>query len=143
VPVREERVELDKQAVVYEEVGVNKQQVVQNQQVSDTVRREELRVDKEGDVNLAGAAATRTWDKVMPTYRQRWQQRVGTTGGRWEDAEPGYRYGFELRNRPEYRGRNWAEVESQVQRDWTQRNPGTPWDRVRDSVRDTWENATS
>jgi hypothetical protein len=128
---------------VYEEVGVNKQQVVQNQQVSDTVRREELRVHKEGDVNLPGAAATRTWDQVMPTYRQRWQQRVGTTGGRWEDSEPGYRYGYELRNRPEYRGRNWTEVESQVQRDWTQRNPGTPWDRVRDSVRDTWENETS
>jgi uncharacterized protein (TIGR02271 family) len=144
VPVREERVELDKQAVVYEEVGVNKQQVVQNQQVSDTVRREELRVDKEGDVNLPGATpTTTTWDQVMPTYRQRWQQRVGTTGGRWEDYEPGYRYGYELRQRPEYRGRNWTEVESEAQRDWTQRNPATPWDRVRDSVRDTWENATS
>jgi uncharacterized protein (TIGR02271 family) len=142
VPVREERVELDKQAVVYEEVGVNKQQVVQNQQVSDTVRREELRVDKQGDVNLPAAGGVRTWDQVMPSYRQRWQQRVGSTGGRWEDYEPGYRYGYELRGRPEYRGRNWTDVESQVQRDWTQRNPSTPWDRVRDSVRETWENAT-
>jgi uncharacterized protein (TIGR02271 family) len=52
VPVREERLELDKQAVVYEEVAVNKQQVVQNQQVSDTVRREEARIEGEGDVDV-------------------------------------------------------------------------------------------
>jgi len=52
VPVHEERVELEKQPVVYEEVGVGKQQVVQNRQVTETVRREELRVDREGDVDV-------------------------------------------------------------------------------------------
>ncbi|MBV9322955.1 MAG: YsnF/AvaK domain-containing protein [Chloroflexi bacterium] len=145
VPVREERVDLEKRAVVYEEVGVNKQQVVENQQVSDTVRREELRLDKEGDVNIPGAraGATTTWDQAMPTYRQEWQQRYGSAGGRWEDYEPAYRYGYELRNRPEYRGRAWTEVEPELQRDWTQRNPTTPWARVSNSVRDTWQNVTS
>jgi uncharacterized protein (TIGR02271 family) len=144
VPVREQRVQVDKQAVVYEEVGVNKQQVVQNQPVSATVRREELRVDTEGDVNVGGGAgATTSWDEVRPMYRQRWQQHYGMTGRRWEDYEPGYRYGYELRSRPEYRGRNWTEVESDVQRDWTRRNPTEPWERVRESVRDTWENPTS
>jgi uncharacterized protein (TIGR02271 family) len=151
VPVREEQVELEKQPVVYEEVGVAKQQVVQNQQVTETVRREELRMDKQGDVDVSGAAGaatsssatTETWDQVMPTYRQRWQQRYGTTGGRWEEYEPGYRYGYELRNRPEYRGRQWAEVAPELERDWSQRNPSSPWSRVRDSVRDTWDNPTS
>jgi uncharacterized protein (TIGR02271 family) len=146
VPVREEEVDVEKRPVVYEEVGVNKQQVVESQQVGDTVRREELRVDKEGDVALGGAAAgatTGSWDQAMPGYRQRWQQRFGSSGGRWEDYEPGYRYGHELRSRPEYRGRGWTEIEPQLERDWTQRNPSTPWDRVRESVRDTWETATS
>jgi hypothetical protein len=77
----------------------------------------------------------------MPTYRQRWQQRYGATGS-WSDYEPAYRYGYELRSRPEYRGRSWADVEPQMQRDWTTSHPGTPWDCVRDSVRDTWERAT-
>jgi uncharacterized protein (TIGR02271 family) len=141
VPVREERVEVDKQPVVYEEAGVRKQEVVQNQPVSETVRREELRVDKEGDVNLGGASGggTTSWETAMPSYRQRWQQRSGTSGGRWEDVEPGYRYGWEMRNRPEYRGRSWADVESQAQRDWATRNPNTPWDRARESVREAWE----
>jgi len=78
----------------------------------------------------------------MPSYRQRWQQRMGASGGRWEDYEPGYRYGYELRNKPEDRGRQWADVEPQAERDWTQRNPSTPWARVRDSIRETWDNAS-
>jgi uncharacterized protein (TIGR02271 family) len=151
VPIREERVDVEKQPVVYEEVGVGKRQVVENQQVSETVRREELRLDRHGDVNVSGAGSAATpstarggtWDQVMPTYRQRWQQRTGSSGGRWEDYEPGYRYGYELRNRPEYHGRQWADVEPQVERDWAQRNPATPWARVRDSIRETWDDTTS
>ncbi|MBV9329757.1 MAG: YsnF/AvaK domain-containing protein [Chloroflexi bacterium] len=50
VPVTEERVEVDKQPVVYEEVGVNKRVTQETQPVSETVRREELRVDESGDV---------------------------------------------------------------------------------------------
>jgi uncharacterized protein (TIGR02271 family) len=146
VPIREERVDLEKQPVVYEEVGVGKRQVVENEQVSDTVRREQLRVDREGAVTVSGAGSASTastarggtWEEVMPGYRERWQQRVGPSGARWEDYEPGYRYGYELRSRPEYRGRQWADVEPQVERDWTQRNPSTPWERVRD----TWDETT-
>jgi len=51
VPVNEERVEVEKQPVVYEEVGVGKRVTQDTRQVSDTVRREELRTDKEGDVD--------------------------------------------------------------------------------------------
>src|SRR5579859_784445 len=50
VPVTEERVEVEKQPVVYEEVGVGKRVTQETRQVSDTVRREELRMDNEGDV---------------------------------------------------------------------------------------------
>lgn len=52
VPVREEQVEVEKRPVVYEEVGVGKRITQETQHVSDAVRREELRTDKEGDVNL-------------------------------------------------------------------------------------------
>lgn len=52
VPVREERVEVEKQPVVYEEVGVGKRVTQETRQVSDTVRREELRVENEGDVEV-------------------------------------------------------------------------------------------
>src|SRR5437016_3400419 len=52
VPVTEERVEVEKQPVVYEEVGVGKRVTQETRQVSDTVRREELRTENEGDVEV-------------------------------------------------------------------------------------------
>src|SRR5918912_1953921 len=114
VPVREERVEVEKTPVVYEEVGVDKREVTETQQVSDTVRREEARIGQTGEVDVRGAGEVGRWETAMPQYRERWQQRYGTSGGRWEDYEPGYRYGYELRSRPEYRGRRWNEVEAEV-----------------------------
>ena len=52
VPVTEEHVEVDKQPVVYEEVGVGKRVTQDTQHVSDTVRREELRLENEGEVDV-------------------------------------------------------------------------------------------
>jgi uncharacterized protein (TIGR02271 family) len=52
VPVHEEQVDLQKRAVVYEEVGVAKRTVSDTEQVSDTVRREEARIQKDGDTHL-------------------------------------------------------------------------------------------
>jgi uncharacterized protein (TIGR02271 family) len=137
VPVREERVEVEKTPVVYEEVGVDTRQVTETRQVSETVRREEARIERQGDVPVQG------WDEAMPRYRQQWQQRYGTTGGKWEEAEPAYRYAYDLRRRPEYAGRSWNEVEPSVRREWEQHNPNSPWDRARDRIRDTWDDKTS
>jgi uncharacterized protein (TIGR02271 family) len=135
VPLREDHVEVEKVPVVYEEVAVGRQSVQDTQRVSETVRREEARIERDGDVAISGG-----WEQAMPTYRQRWQERYGSSGSRWEDAEPGYRYGHEMRGRSEYRGRPWNEVEPELQRDWSRRNPTSPWERAKESVRETWEN---
>jgi len=137
VPVREERVEVEKRPVVYEEVGVGKREVTESQPVSATVRREEARIEREGDVDVRG------WNEAMPRYRDRFQSRYGSTGGRWEDYEPTYRYGYEMRSRPEYRGRSFNEVEPSLRSDWERTYPETPWDRAREGLRDSWEETTS
>lgn len=54
VPVGEEQVDINKQTVVTGEVTVGKRQVQETEQVTDTVRREELDVDRQGDVNVQG-----------------------------------------------------------------------------------------
>jgi len=54
VPVREEQVTVDKQPVESEEVSLGKRQVQETQRVSDTVRREEARVERQGDVDVRG-----------------------------------------------------------------------------------------
>jgi uncharacterized protein (TIGR02271 family) len=56
VPVHEEQVRAEKRTVVYEEVGVDKRAVQETEHVSDTVRREELVVDKDGEVDIDGDA---------------------------------------------------------------------------------------
>lgn len=50
VPVREEQVSVEKRPVVTEEVEIGKRQVQETETVSDTVRREEARIQGEGDV---------------------------------------------------------------------------------------------
>ena len=52
VPVSEERARVEKQPIVSEEVRVGKRKVQDTQRVSDDVRHEELRVEKEGDVEV-------------------------------------------------------------------------------------------
>ncbi len=152
VPVTEEEVTVEKRPVVYEEVEVGKRATQETESVDATVRREELRVDDQGQaVQGAGASTsasssatptTGTWAREMPAYRQRWQQRYGTSGGRWEDVEPAYQYGYGLRDQSQYRGKRWSEIEPDVQRDWARTHPNTPWDRASQAIRDTWERAT-
>ena len=100
VPVHEERVEVEKQPVVYEEIDVGKRQVQDTERVSGTVRREEARVDTEGDVEVAAG------DQARKRYGQDWETGRATSGGRWEDADPGYGYGHEVRTDPGYKCRD-------------------------------------
>jgi uncharacterized protein (TIGR02271 family) len=50
VPLTEEQVRVEKKPVINEEVRVGKRQVQDTKRVSDTVRHEELRTEREGDV---------------------------------------------------------------------------------------------
>jgi hypothetical protein len=90
-----------------------------------------------------GTGYSGDWNSVSSGYRSRWQSRYGSDPGRrWEDFEPSYRYGWEMRNRPEYSGRSWNQVEPEFRRDWETKHRDKPWDRFADSIRDAWEGAT-
>lgn len=54
VPVSEEQVNVNKNTVVTGEVAVGKRAVQENQQVTDTVRREEARLDEDGNPRVTG-----------------------------------------------------------------------------------------
>lgn len=146
VPVSEETVEVEKVPVETEEIAVGKRIVQDTERVTDTVRREEARIESSGGARVAGmtpAISAGRWEDVRPQYRTRWQQRFGTSGGRWEDVEPSYRYGWELAQDPRYRGMEWSDIESQARRDWGARYPDKPWDRAGRAIRDAWESATN
>jgi uncharacterized protein (TIGR02271 family) len=139
VPVREERVEVEKQAVVYEEVEVGKRPVTGTERVTETVRREVPRVEREGEVTIRG------WDEAGPDYRRDWEQRYATSGQRWEDVEPYQQYVHEMSANPRYRGRNWDEVEPELRTgytDWARRQnyqyEESGWDRAKENLREAW-----
>ncbi|OJW15858.1 MAG: hypothetical protein BGO49_09685 [Planctomycetales bacterium 71-10] len=52
VPVRREEIEIEKEAVVTDEISVGKRKVQGTEQASGTVRKEQLKVDKHGDVEV-------------------------------------------------------------------------------------------
>ena len=52
VPVREEEVTVEKRPVVTEEISIGKRPVQETEQVSGTVRREEARIEREGNVDI-------------------------------------------------------------------------------------------
>jgi uncharacterized protein (TIGR02271 family) len=58
VPISEEQVEVEKVPVMTEEVRVGKREVTENRQVTDTVRRERARIEKEGDIRVQDADQT-------------------------------------------------------------------------------------
>jgi uncharacterized protein (TIGR02271 family) len=67
IPVSEERVSVVKEPVVTGEVRVQKRAVQDNQQVSDTVRHEEVRVEKQGGVDVNDKMTDKTTtDKTKP-----------------------------------------------------------------------------
>jgi uncharacterized protein (TIGR02271 family) len=54
IPVKEEEVHVEKRPVVREEVKVAKRQVQDTEKVEGTVRKEQVRIEKEGDVTVRG-----------------------------------------------------------------------------------------
>jgi len=52
IPVMEEKVTVDKQAFVREEVEIGKREVMDTERVSGEVRREEARIERSGDVDV-------------------------------------------------------------------------------------------
>lgn len=52
IPVREEKVDVGKEAVVTEEVKVGKRVVQDTEQVAGEVRKEEVKVERKGDVDV-------------------------------------------------------------------------------------------
>ena len=55
VPLHEEHVRAEKRTVVYEEVGVDKRAAQETEHVSETVQREELVIDKDGEADVEEA----------------------------------------------------------------------------------------
>jgi uncharacterized protein (TIGR02271 family) len=60
IPVKEDKVRVEKEAVVTEEVSVGKRKVQDTQTVSGTVRKEEVKVEQKGEVDVRSKTSPKT-----------------------------------------------------------------------------------
>jgi uncharacterized protein (TIGR02271 family) len=129
---------VSKEARVVEEVRVNKTASERAETVRDTVRHTEVNVEnldqQRGDVNARG--------EEDDDFRRHFTTNYANAGGRYEDYAPAYTYGYTMAQDPRYKGRDFSEVESDLQRDYGTRYPNSTWERMKDSIRYGWDKVT-
>ena len=134
-----------KTARVVEEVVVGKEVSERTETVSDSVRRGEVDVQQLGTTAAGKSATARGEIDTLDddaSYRSHWQTNYASTGGRYEDYEPAYRYGSTLGRDERYRNRDWNDFETDARRDWETRYPGSAWERIKAAARHGWEQVT-
>ena len=101
-----------------------------------------------GERPMQAIGGTGIWTDVSANLREEWERRSDNAGRRWEDVEPGYRYGYELAGDPRYQDRAWSDIEADLQSDyrtWAERHDyrydddPNAWDRLKEGIREGWE----
>jgi hypothetical protein len=95
------------------------------------------------------AAVRHGWDKITPDldtddwYHGDWHDNYSSMGGSYDEYEPAYRYGTEMRSSAKFRDRSWDEVQSDLRSDWESRHPGeSTWEKFKAAVRRGWDKIT-
>lgn len=117
-----------KTARVVEEVAVTKDTDTRTETIRDTVRRTDV------DVERIPFEPSR--------YRDDYERSHASSGGSFDEYEPAYRFGHELRADERYRDQDWTNAEPYARERWESKNPGT-WDRFKAAVRHAWDKAKS
>jgi len=131
VPVRGEEAVVSKQAVITGEVVIDRYRRVEQQTVTDTVRREHVEVDE-------------NYQRARDTFRQHYTQGRGKGGQPpFEEAESTYRTGYLAANDERYRNREFDEVEPELRSDWEASGSrgGAGWEHLREEIREGWTGA--
>lgn len=90
------------------------------------------------ETSRTGTPAYTDFTNYSDSFRNHFSTSMYANTYTYEQYEPAYRYGYDLATNNRYRERDWNEIESEAQRYWDERNPGT-WDRIRNAVRHAWE----
>jgi len=128
VALRGEEAVVAKEAIVTGEVVIDKETVSREEQVSGTVRKQRVEVDK-------------AYQQTRGTLEQAHSTRAGGMGRAFEQAEPNYRAGFTAAHDDRYQGREFEEVEPDLQAQHTTSGTGDTWDKLREEVREGWNKA--
>lgn len=118
---------VEKRARVVEEVVVGKESRERTEQIHDTVRRTDVRIEP-----LVASNTMRSgFDAVDASCRTHFDQNFADAGWDYDTGySHAYRYGYDLSGS----GKDWGSIEGDVQSKWETQNKGT-WERFRDAIR--------
>jgi len=128
VPLHGEEAVVAKEAIVTGEVVIEKDAVSQERQVTDTVRKQHVDVDK-------------AYQEARSGFEQAHTSTSTTTGRTFEQAEPNYRAGFTAAHDERYAGREFEDVEPDLRTQHTSSGSGDSWEELRREVREGWNRA--
>lgn len=101
------------------------------------------RVGRRSDAAMGNdplATESMTADPDDDAYQAHFATTYAATGRSYDAYAPAYQYGADARNT--YRDRDYADVESDLRTDYTERyGDDSAWDDVKDAVRHGWERA--
>lgn len=90
----------------------------------------------------APGTAHATYDDHAGYFRSDFESNYGTMGGRYEDYEPAYRYGYDTASRDDYRDRVWDDqLESDLYGDYEGRYGSGTWDQTKSAVKSGFQRA--
>ena len=92
-----------------------------------------------GGVRVYSSTAVHGYDDYANEFRADHASRYGSQGGSYDDYDAAYRQGHAMASDSRYRGRSWAEVEADAERNWQTSNPAGSWQKFKDAVRHAWE----
>lgn len=126
---------VEKSARIVEEVTLNKEVSERQEQIQDSVRHTEIDVQR-----LEGKAMSDLRDDDS-YFRNHFDRTYGASGESYDDYAPAYSYGSQVARSGKYSGREWDQVEHDLQSDWDTRNSGgqSTWEKMKASVRHGWD----
>jgi uncharacterized protein (TIGR02271 family) len=124
---------VSKQARVVEEVAIHKDVRERDETVRDTVRRADVRVEREGAGAQTGTAMSADDD-----FRRHWTTNYGAVGIPYEQYGAAYRFGSTFAGGRNVESSDWTQLEPEARRQWEAQNQGS-WEQFKDAVRYAWE----
>jgi hypothetical protein len=84
------------------------------------------------------------WNQEDEYWKNSYSSRPYSSGSTYDTWRPAYRFGYESAQR--YQGRQWSDVERDLERDWdTYQYRGdsrSTWQQIKDAARDAWDRVT-
>jgi stress response protein YsnF len=157
IPVLEEALQAVKRAVQRGGIRIFQRGTETPAQDNTALRKEQAKAERQpanqpadpGSIDTDGTVELRVDVEQMGTvdgdtyFYSHWSRTYASLGGAYEDYEPAYRYGSDMRASSSYRNSSWDDAENTLRRDWESRYPQSAWEKFKAAIRHGWDRITS